>query len=326
MFRKIISLIALIAAVFAWQYNAVGDSKKVKIYISQLVEHPALDATTKGIIQGLSDAGYKDENLDLIVESAQGNVSLANQIANKLISKNPDIVVGVATVTAQSFSKYARAGKTKLIFSSVTDPVDAGLVNSVIKPGNNTSGVSNFISLEPQIEMFLKIKPDIKKLGFLYNPGELNSISLIEKLKVICPTYGIELITVSASKTSEVAQSAAKLSSLVDAIFVSNDNTALSAFKTIVKAANNVSIPVFVSDTDIVKDGAVAALGPNQYDLGLQTANMIVSILEGKDINTAPVEFPKKIELYLNPNAAEKVGIKIPKELFESASYLVGKQ
>ena len=326
MFRKIISLIALIAAVFAWQYNAVGDSKKVKIYISQLVEHPALDATTKGIIQGLSDAGYKDENLDLIVESAQGNVSLANQIANKLISKNPDIVVGVATVTAQSFSKYARAGKTKLIFSSVTDPFDAGLVNSVIKPGNNTSGVSNFISLEPQIEMFLKIKPDIKKLGFLYNPGELNSISLIEKLKVICPTYGIELITVSASKTSEVAQSAAKLSSLVDAIFVSNDNTALSAFKTIVKAANNVSIPVFVSDTDIVKDGAVAALGPNQYDLGLQTANMIVSILEGKDINTAPVEFPKKIELYLNPNAAEKVGIKIPKELFESASYLVGKQ
>ncbi len=326
MFRKIISLIALIAAVFVWQYNAVGDSKKVKIYISQLVDHPALDATTKGIIQGLSDKGYKDENLELIVESAQGNVSLANQIANKLISKNPDIVVGVATVTAQSFSKYARTGKTKLIFSSVTDPVDAGLVNSVIKPGNNTSGVSNFISLEPQIEMFLKIKPDIKKLGFLYNPGELNSISLIEKLKIICPTYGIELITVSASKTSEVAQSAAKLSSLVDAIFVSNDNTALSAFKTIVKAANNVSIPVFVSDTDIVKDGAVAALGPNQYDLGLQTANMIVSILEGKDINTASVEFPKKIELYLNPNAAEKVGIKIPKELFESASYLVGKQ
>ena len=217
MFRKIISLIALVAAVSAWQYNAVGDdSKKVKVYISQLVEHPAIDTTTKGIIQGLSDKGYKDENLELIVESAQGNISLASQIANKLISKSPDVVVGVATVTAQSFSKYARNSKTKLIFSSVTDPVDVGLVNSVIKPGNNTSGVSNFISLEPQIEMFLKIKPGIKKLGFLYNPGELNSISLIEKLKLICPIYGIELITVSASKTSEVAQSAAKLSLLVD--------------------------------------------------------------------------------------------------------------
>ena len=323
MFRKIISLIAVIAAVFTWQYNAVGSDKKVKIYISQLVKHPALDATTKGIIQGLSDAGYKDENLDLIVESAQGNVALANQIANKLVSKNPDIVVGVATVTAQSFSKYARAGKTKLIFSSVTDPVDAGLVDGVIKPGNNTSGVSNFIPLEPQIEMFLKIKPTIKKLGFLYNPGELNSISLIDKLKTICPKYGIELVTVSASKTSEVAQSATKLSSLVDAIFVSNDNTALSAFKTIVRAANNVSIPVFVSDTDIVKDGAVAALGPNQYDLGLQTAKMIVRVIKDKEIGATPVEYPEKVELYLNLNAAEKVGIKIPDELFESASHLI---
>ena len=102
MFRKIISLIALVAAVSAWQYNAVGDdSKKVKVYISQLVEHPAIDTTTKGIIQGLSDKGYKDENLELIVESAQGNISLASQIANKLISKSPDVVVGVATVTAQ---------------------------------------------------------------------------------------------------------------------------------------------------------------------------------------------------------------------------------
>lgn len=324
MFSKIISLVTVVVAVCVWQYNAVGGDRKVKVYINQLVEHPALDATTKGIIQGLSDAGYKEEeNLDLIVESAQGNVSLANQIANKLISKNPDIVVGVATIAAQSFSKYARLGKTKLIFSSVTDPFDAGLVDSTMKPGNNISGVSNFIPLEPQIEMFLKVKPGIKKLGFLYNPGELNSISLIDKLKAICPKYGIELVTVSASKTSEVAQSAAKLSSLVDAIFVSNDNTALSAFKTIVRAANNVSIPVFVSDTDIVKDGAVAALGPNQYDLGVQTAKMIVSVLKGKEIGVTPVEYPEKVELYLNPRAAKKIGIKIPVELIESTSHLI---
>ena len=97
----------------------------------------------------------------------------------------------------------------------------------------------------------------------------------------------------------------------------------MSAFKTIVRAANSVSIPVFVSDTDIVKDGAVAALGPNQYDLGLQTAKMIVDVLEGREIDATPVEFPKKVDLYLNPNAAEKVGVKIPKDLFESASYLV---
>ena len=172
--------------------------------------------------------------------------------------------------------------------------------------------------------MFLKIKPTIKKLGFLYNPGELNSISLINKLKRICPNYGIELVTISAGKTSEVSQSAAKLASLVDAIFVSNDNTALSAFKTIIKAANNAAIPVFVSDTDIVKDGAIAALGPDQYNLGLQTAKMIVKVLEGKEIGEIPVEYQEKVGLYLNPKAAEKIGIKIPTELLESTSYLIG--
>ena len=324
MFNKTISLMILIISIFIWQYNAVGSNRKVKIYISQLVEHPALNATTRGIIQGLANAGYnKESNLDLIVESAQGNVSLASQIANKLISKNPDIIVGIATIAAQSFSKYTRSGNTKLIFSSVTDPIDAGLVASIEKPGNNTSGVSNFVPLEPQLEMFLKIKPTIKKLGFLYNPGELNSISLINKLKRICPRYGIELVTISAGKTSEVAQSASKLASLVDAIFVSNYNTALSAFKTIIKAANNVSIPVFVSDTDIVQDGAIAALGPDQYNLGLQTAKMIIKVLEGKEIGEIPVEYPEKVELYLNPTAAKNIGIEIPLELLKSTSHLI---
>lgn len=323
MFYRVISLVLVVIAILTCQYSAIGSDRKVKIYISQLVEHPALDATTKGIIQGLNNAGYTEENLDFIVESAQGNIALANQIANRFVSKKPDIVVGVATVAAQSFSKYARFGQVNLIFSSVTDPVDAALVDSVLKPGNNTSGVSNFIPLEPQLEMFLKIKPTIKKLGFLYNPGELNSVSLIDKLKTICPKYGIELVIISASRTSEVAQSAAKLSSLVDAIFVSNDNTALSAFKNIVRAARNVSIPVFVSDTDIVKDGAIAALGPNQYNLGLQTARMIVRGLNGEEIENMPVEYPEEVELYLNPEAAKKIGIEIPKELLESASHLV---
>jgi putative tryptophan/tyrosine transport system substrate-binding protein len=324
MFSRIIVVIVAIAAFYSLQTSAGVDEKRVKIYISQLVEHPALDATTKGIVQGLADAGYtKDKNLDLVIESAQGNISLANQIANKLISKDPDIVVGVATISAQTLSKYARLGKAKLIFSSVTDPVDAGLVETMKNPGRNTSGVSNFVPIEPQLEMFLKIKPSIKKLGFLYNPGESNSLSLIKKLKEICPKYGIELITVSASKTSEVAQSAIKLSGLADAIYVSNDNTALSAFKTIVKAANKASIPVFVSDTDIVKDGAVAALGPNQYNLGIQTAKMIVKVIKGQDMETIAAEYPKDIELFLNPKAAEQIGVVIPSELIDSALYLM---
>ena len=253
-----------------------------KVYINQLVQHPALDMTTKGIIDGLTELGYTNGiNLDLKVENAQGDTVLANQIAARLVSLQPDVVVGNPTITAQSFVKYAKEGKIKLVFTSVTDPLGAKIVNKLTQPGGNTTGVSNFVDLEPQIELFKEIKPTIKKIGFLYNPGELNSITLVNRPKEICPRYGLEVIGITASKTSEVYQSAVKLSLLVDAIFISNDNMALSALRTIVKAADAQKIPVFVSDTDIVKDGALAALGPNQYEIGKQTARLIARILEG---------------------------------------------
>jgi len=295
-----------------------------KVYINQLVQHPALDMATKGIIDGLAELGFiNGKNLDLKIDNAQGDTILANQISARLVSLNPDVVVGNPTITAQSFVKYAKEGKVKLVFTSVTDPVGAKIVNKLDQPGDNVTGVSNFVALEPQIEMFQKIKPTMKKLGFLYNPGELNSITLLNMLKEICPRYGLEVIGITASKTSEVYQSAVKLSLLVDAIFISNDNMALSALKTIIKAANAQQIPVFVSDTDIVKDGALAALGPNQYEIGKQTARLIAKILEGEDINKMNVEFPKGTELFLNQSTAAKLGIVFPKELLAKADKII---
>ena len=305
--------------------DAKDTAKTVKkVYINQLVQHPALDMTTKGIIDGLAELGYiNGKNLDLKIDNAQGDTILANQISARLVSLNPDVVVGNPTITAQSFVKYAKEGKVKLVFTSVTDPVGAKIVNRLDQPGDNVTGVSNFVALEPQIEMFQKIKPTMKKLGFLYNPGELNSITLLNMLKEICPRYGLEVIGITASKTSEVYQSAVKLSLLVDAIFISNDNMALSALKTIIKAANAQQIPVFVSDTDIVKDGALAALGPNQYEIGKQTARLIARILNGEDINKMNVEFPKGTELFLNQSAAAKLGIVFPKELLAKADKII---
>ena len=295
-----------------------------KVYINQLVQHPALDMTTKGIIDGLAELGYTNgQNLDLKVENAQGDAVLANQIAARLVSLNPDVVVGNPTITAQSFVKYAKEGKIKLVFTSVTDPLGTKIVNKLTEPGGNVTGVSNFVDLEPQIELFKEIKPTIKKIGFLYNPGELNSITLVNRLKEICPRYGLELVEMTASKTSEVYQSAIKLSSLVDAIFISNDNMALSALRTIVKAADAQKIPVFVSDTDIVRDGALAALGPNQYEIGKQTAHLIARILNGEDINKMNVEFPKGTELFLNQDTATKLGIVFSRELLAKADKII---
>lgn len=321
--KKIVVLITLACLFTA---NAFALSPLKKVFISQFVEHPALNRTTEGIIDGLKQNGYqKGFNLDFRVESAQANSALASQIATKFINQNADVVVGVATISAQSFAKYAKENKTKLVFSSVTDPIQAGLVQNLNQSNYNTSGVSNFIPLQPQLELFKAINPQLKRLGFLYNPSEVNSLSLIIQLKALCPKLGITLVLQTAHKTAEVPQAATKLASQVDAIFISNDSTALSALSTIIKASTKAKIPVYVSDTDAVALGALAALGPNQYKIGLQTANIIARVLKGENIGTIPVEFPKETELYLNEVAAQKLGIRLPETLKKKAAKLIQK-
>ncbi len=322
--KKILLLFTMMMILPAVKAFATEDIKKV--FINQFVEHPALNMTTKGIIDGLEQNGYKrGVNLDLRLESAQANSALASQIAAKFVGQGADIVVGVATISAQSFAKYAKENKVKLVFSSVTDPLKAELVQSLENPGNNTSGVSNFIELDPQLKLFKQIQPNLKRLGFLYNPSEVNSLSLINKLEKLCSEFGINLILQAANKTSEVAQAATKLAANVDAIFISNDSTALSALQAIINAAFKAKVPVYVSDTDSVELGALAALGPNQYKIGLQTAQLIVRSLKGEDLGVIPVEFPNQTELYLNEDAAQKLGIKLKDELKNAAAKIVTK-
>lgn len=296
--RYLIIFLTVSTSVFA------TDNASYKIYISQTIEHPALDATTQGIIDGLAKIStINSRKLDVQVKSAQGNIGIAQQIASQYLSEKPDIVVGVGTLSAQSFAKAAALGKTKLVFSTVTDPVAAGLVESLEKPNRGSSGVSNFVELQPQIELFKKLLPKMKTLGIIYNPGEANSVSLVEKLKSVCAKNGIKLETQVASKTSEASLATSALTKNVDAIFISNDNTALAALPTIIKVSNKSNIPVFVSDIDAVSLGAMAALGPSQYDIGKQTAKMIERILKGANINNEPVEFPKKTELKMGLQA-----------------------
>jgi putative ABC transport system substrate-binding protein len=285
---------------------AATEAKIKKVLISQVIEHPALDATTRGIIDGLAQKGYKrDENLDIRIESAQGNAGLAAQIANKFAMQTPDVVVGVGTLAAQSFGKYTTQDKVKLVFASVTDPSKIST--------KNTTGMSNFVKLEPQLQLFKKLQPNLKRLGVLYNSGEGNSVSIVRQLEAICPQFDIILVKQSVPKAAEVPQAAKKLAADCDAIFISNDNTMLSAMQSIVKAAHAKHIPLYVSDTAAVPNGAVAALGPDQYSIGVETGMMIAKILDGQDIATIPIKFPSKTDICINSVAAKLANIKVNK-------------
>lgn len=265
-----------------------------KIYIAQIVQHPALNKTRDGIINELNNSYCKYNECEIKVDDIQGNLNLATQVAKKYKSKDIDIAVALGTAVAQILKTQLKNTNTTIIFSSVTDPLNSKLVESLDKPEGNITGVSNFMPLEPQLEFYKKQFPNLQKLGIIYNPSEINSARLVKLLTEKVQKYNIKIITRTAFKTSEVGGAAAGLGKLTDAIFISNDNTSLSSFPVIVKIAKKFAKPVFVSDVDLMGQGADMSIGPDQYKLGQQTARMIIRILKGQTVINNPVEFPQE--------------------------------
>lgn len=299
-YKNLFQLIKLTFVFFLLSFSS-AQSSPTKISILQLVEHPALDVTREGFLEELNKLGYREgENLILEFQSAQGNPTLAAQIAQKFMSDKPDVIVGIATIAAQAAMAATKDTDIPVVFSSVTDPIGAKLVTSLEAPGGHVTGVSNFVSVESQFKLFKRVYPTLKTLGVIYNPGEANSIALNAMMEKAAPSFDLTLAMAVASKTSDVMAATRSLCGKVDAVFVNNDSTALSAFKSVVKAAQACGIPAFVSDIDIADQGALAALGPDQREVGRQTARMVDFILKNPGKPLPPVEFPQKREEYIN--------------------------
>jgi len=283
---------------------------KSSVGIVQLIEHPALDQTRRGIIDTLKKEGFGD---GVQWQSAQGNPALALQIAQYYVGQKVRVLVSIPTTATQMALTAAKDSHIPIVFASVTDPEGTKLLGT----RQPITGVSNFVDVAPQVALFKKIlQKEQPRIGVIYNAGEANSVVLVEKMKAI---PSVTWVFATASKTSEVAQATESLISQVDAIFINNDNTALSAFDSIVVVAKNKKIPVFCSDVDMVEKGAVAAMGANQYELGLQAGEMIVRLIKGDPIKDIPVAWPRKVEIRLNPDMAEAIGLSIPDEVMKAA-------
>ena len=285
------------------------------VYIMKIVDHRALDETVRGVRDTLAGRDIK-----IRVESAQGNPSMALQIAQKIAAKKPVTAVAVGTVAAQSLAKYASKSENPvpLIYSSVTDPKSAGLL-----PAINVTGVSNFVPLRPQLELFRRLQRGLETIGMPYNPGEANSVAIVDALKPICEEMGIGLVLRAATRTAEMPQAAAELARRVDAIFVSNDNTALAALAAIVAVAESQGIPVYVSDRDAVTLGALAALGPNQREVGRQTGRMVARVLDGETVDAIAPECVSSAALVINLSVAKRLSIVVDDGLLSEAEELI---
>ncbi len=321
---KIFIYMSLFIFAFARMSYCCESSAPIKVLVSQSAAHPALDATTKGVLDAIKAAGYTEgENLTTRIESAQGNAAIAAQIASKFVTQKPDIIIATATLSAQSFVRYVKAGDVKVIFCTVTDPLAASLVDTLEKPGGTMSGVSNFVDLEPQMVLIKQLQPNVSKIGIIYNAGEINGVAIADKLDGVCQKLGLTLIRQTITKTADIPQATARLAQQVDAIYIGNDNTALSGFQSIVAAATTAGKPVYCSDTEQVEQGAVAAVGPNQYQVGYQAGEMAIRALKGASLADMSVQFPSQTELYINLEAAKKVNITVSDDLKAKAVKLI---
>lgn len=299
---------------------ATTTQKEAKtVAISAIVEHPSLDDIRRGVVHGLGEMGYKEgQNLTINFQSAQGNMATAGQIAKQFASDNPDAIVAISTPTAQTL---ASATKTiPLIYTAVSDPVAAKLIDDKgVATQTNITGLSSELPLDPQIALFTKVKPDAKRIGFVYSSGEMNSVSLKERLAVELPKHGMTLVDVPANRSSDVAAATRALEGRADLIYTSLDNNVASAMEAMVLVANELKLPVIASDEFSVRRGATAALGVNDFDFGVTTAKLVAQTLDGTPPANIKPQVMNTLTLYVSPKHAQNQGITLDDTLLKDA-------
>jgi putative ABC transport system substrate-binding protein len=316
------SLVFGLLGVVAALANGAASADPKTIAMTAIVEHPALNAVRDGIKKGLADAGYAEgQDVTFRFETAQGNPATAAQIARQFVGDAPDVIVAISTPSAQAVA--AATKDIPLVFSAVTDPVGAQLVASIDKPGGNVTGVSDMAPVGDHVRLIREITPNVKRLGVIYNPGEANSVSSLAALKTAAGAAGITIVEAPANKSADVQTSARSLVGKVDAIYVPTDNTVVSAFEAAVGVADEAKLPLYAADTDSVARGALAAVGFNYFDVGLQTAAVIVRVLKGEAPGTIPVVFAAGTDLQVNSKAAATIGVTLPQSVLARAAKVV---
>ena len=279
------------------------------IAVVQLMEHTSLNIIYKAFMEQIESLGYKDgETAHIIFKNAQGDISNIATIMQTLKGENPDVVVPITT---------------PVVFTAVTDPVAAGVVTDFNITDKGMTGTSDIIQVDKILDLALEITPDIKNIGYIYNSGEDNSVSNLEKVEAYAGAHNLTISTTAITSSSELQSAAATMVEKVDAIFVANDNTVAEAMPILMSVANAAKVPVYVGADSMVMDGGFATVGIDYNNLGKETANMVDEVLKGKKTSEIPVKvFKDDLNIYINTDTAATLGIKIPENILSSEKFV----
>lgn len=320
--RKMMAMVMAAMAITAMAIPAGAAEETVTIGISQFAEHGSLDNCREGFLEGLKEAGFVEgENLEIKFDNAQADMGSTSLIADTYVTTGVDMICAIATPSAMSAYNSTMGTEIPVIYTAVSDPVGAGLVNEDGTNVGDITGTSDKLPVTEQLQMIRDLMPEAEKIGILYTTSEANSVSTIEEYKANAAEYGFEIVDSGINTVADVEMAAKSLASKVDCICNLTDNTVVSALQTVLAAANDAKIPVYGSEIEQVKNGCMAAVGLDYVALGKQTGAMAAKVLKGEaKASELPFEICEGASVYVNTEAAENIGFVLNEDVVKEAA------
>ena len=296
--------------------SSSGEAETLRIGIIQPMEHESLDAAREGFVQALADHGYIDgDTIVLDYQNAQGDSSALLPISQRFVGDDCDLVLAIGTGAAQSIA--SQTSEIPVLITAVTDPVDAGLVQSSEAPGTNVTGTNDMNPIREQMELIREFLPDVQTVGLLYTSSEDNSILQIEEAKAILEEMNLDYVEQTVTGSNDVQQAVQSIVTRCDAIYIPTDNTFASAMPLVGSVVMESGTPVICGATGMVEAGGLITLGLNYYNLGYQTGEMAAQVLEGADPASMPVQSQNQYDYVVNEEMLSALGMELPQSLLE---------
>ncbi|HBX23244.1 MAG TPA: sugar ABC transporter substrate-binding protein [Desulfotomaculum sp.] len=323
----IISLLVFVVAGCGGNNNQQSNEqeKVFKVGVTQFVAHPALDLDQQGFLDQMQEEGFiNGENVTIDIQNSQGDFNMAKTIADKFVGDKVDAILAITTPSSQAAVQAVKGTDIPVVFIAVSDAVGAGLITELEQPtGTNVTGVYSADPVEQQMDLIIEVVPNVQSVGLIFNAGENNSVSNVNRAKDYLEQKGLKVVEAPVTGSNEVQAAAQSLVGRVDAVFVPQDNTVISALEGLLKVLADNKIPLFTGDTESVKRGAVGTIGNDEYDCGRQGATVLARILRGEKAGDVVPEEIRKRTLMINKSAAAGIGLEIPQAVLDRADEVV---
>ncbi len=291
-----------------------------RLAIAQSVKHSALDEVVSGVKHHFLEDDSIAQYIIVITDNESESAGANSESIRKITAFDPHLIITIGTQASQLLSRHIPL--IPVVFSAVTDPVGAGLVEDPQKPGGLITGLTDMSPVEAHLDIIIRIQPEIRNLGMVFSQFEQNAVMIKEHLNKVTENYGVKLVAVPVRRGEQVTDKALEILNHIDALYISTDNHVVSGISDLVKLCAFAQIPLYAADPSSVASGAVVALSIDYFQMGLQTGAMSRRILEGADPGLIPVERPKEMSIAINVNAAERMNVFLPMDIILAADLI----